>query len=153
MSRSTVRLSASEWIAVGVASVVAPTVLVFVSWYVLAMAVGRGDLAYGLRVSEEAASAILFTVGGVLAGLVVGLLARIRGWRLVVPSLAGAIAGLAVFFGLLVQGTAWDEIPWWAVTGAQTLGIVLATMFTPKGGSRAENSELPTASQRAPIPR
>lgn len=63
------------------------------------------DPAFELGVSDTFLSGLLVASSGVLAGLFGGVLAKVRGWVLVVPAMAGLIVGLAMFLTIAASGS------------------------------------------------
>lgn len=121
--------SRSWWLKVAVVSVLAPVVGFIVSVILLITAVNNLDVASALGVSDAFAMGIPVVSGGVLAGLVVGLVAGIRGKKLAVPPMTGVIVGIAIYLAFLALDMRPEAgwMPFWAVWAGQSVGIFLAT--------------------------
>lgn len=125
------------WVKVSIASLVAPVAMSIVAAIGLIMAIQNLDPAHALGISEAAAGALLVVLGGLLAGVVVGLISGVVRRRLMVPALAGAIVGVAVFLGPMALGVEGRGADWpffdehlWVVFAGQSGGIFLATSLT-----------------------
>jgi len=114
------------WWKVGIAAAVAPLVSFFVLTVVL-LSVGGFDPGSTFGVSDAFLNGVLVVGAGLLGGVVVGLVAGIRGWTVTVPALTGALVGLTIFLGLLAVA---DETPVWLVFVGQSAAIFAATSLT-----------------------
>jgi hypothetical protein len=89
------------WLLVVLVAVLVP-VFSLLSTIAVAFVTNSLDPASQLGVSDTFLNAVLFAWSGLLAGLFAGLLARMRGWALVAPPMAGLIVGLAIYSTFVV---------------------------------------------------
>jgi hypothetical protein len=83
------------------AAVLLPASGFLVAWSLIIFA-NNLDVAYALGVSDTLVTGLVVGGGGLIAGLVVALVSRRRGWALVAPSMAGLIVGVAIYLGFVV---------------------------------------------------
>ena len=85
------------WIRTGIAAIVVPAISLLGSEIVLLFLAGNMDVEFALEeagLSPGLVYTVTFGVAAVIAGALVGLVAAVRGWQLLVPSVAGLIGGL-----------------------------------------------------------
>jgi len=124
-------------VRVGLSSALVPIVVFFVVSLVLLM-VGGFDPGNTFGVSDEFLGGVLVVVGGLLSGVIVGLFAGMRSWRLAVPAIAGGAVGLAVFLAFVTFGVGGESadiagVSLWGIWVGQAIGIFLATWLTGFG--------------------
>jgi hypothetical protein len=121
--------SRSWWIKVVAASLVAPALMILPASVMLIVATNSLDVAHALGVSDTTVNGILIAIGGLLAGVTVGLIAGVRRWQLIRPALAAVIVGVAIMLGLVAAGAENSSLPVFVLLG-QSAGILIATTMT-----------------------
>ncbi len=124
----------SGWVRVAVASVLAPPVMFIAAVVGLILVTNSLDPAFELGISDTLLNGILIGLGGLLAGIVVAQVARMRGGRLAVPPAVGLIVALAIYLAFaafepgeyLEPGTSLQVTLWIG----QSVSIFLATRLT-----------------------
>ena len=124
----------SGWVRVAVASVLAPPVMFIAAVVSLLLVTNSFDPAFELGISDNLLNGILFGLVGLLAGIVVALVARMRGADLVLPPLVGLFVGVATFLAFVAfeageyvePGTSLNVTLWIG----QSVSIFLATRLT-----------------------
>lgn len=115
------------------AAVALPTSLFIVAW-ALIIVTNNLDVAYALGVSDTFLSGLLVAASGLIAGLVVALISKRRGWALAGPPVVGAIVGLGIYLGFVSfeQGGVLEVGRLGLVTigVGQMIAIVAATRIT-----------------------
>ena len=96
--------SSRSWIRIALLSALVPVVTYILLALVLSIIAGDLDFAFALDVSEVVLFGLLVASSGLLAGVVVGLFAGIRGWKLTAPSSSGLIVGLVIYLAFAVFG-------------------------------------------------
>lgn len=91
----------SGWVRVAVYSVVAPPVMFFATTVGLLLVTNSFDPAFELGISDTLLNGILIGLDGLLAGIVVALVARMRGAKLVLPPLVGLLVGVAIYLAFV----------------------------------------------------
>lgn len=94
------RAGASVVRQVVVAALLLPfSAIVFV--WALIMVTNNLDVAYALGVPDDFVTGLVVGVAGLVAGLGVVLVSRLRGWRLVGPPAAGLVVGVGICLGFV----------------------------------------------------
>ena len=91
----------SGWVRVAVVSVVAPPIMIFATTVGLLLVTNSLDPAFELGISDNLLNGILIGLVGLLAGIVVALVARSGGVKLVLPPLVGLFVGVAIYLAFV----------------------------------------------------
>lgn len=83
-----------------VAAVLLPTSAVVVAWGLIISA-NNLDVAYALGISDDLVLGLVIGGAGLITGLVVALLSKRRGWRLIAPPAAGLVVGVGIYLGFV----------------------------------------------------
>ena len=91
----------SRWVRVAVSSALAPPIMFFAATMGLLLVTNSLDPAFALGISDTLLNGALVGLGGLLAGIVVGVVARMRGGKLVLPPLVGLAVGVAIYLAFV----------------------------------------------------
>jgi hypothetical protein len=81
-----------------VTALLLPSSAVLVTW-TLIIVTNNLDVAFALGVSDTLVTGLVVAASGLVTGFIAGLIATLRGWRLVGPPVAGLIVGLGIYIG------------------------------------------------------
>lgn len=140
------RRSLREWAILAATAAVATLVAALLVWIALTALADNVDIAYGLGIHEQVAAWLELVPVTLLTGATVGLVARLRRWRLAMPALMSTAAA-AILLGAYqiasIGRTAIEEsgesIPvylappawamWLAIIGGALLGILVVDVL------------------------